>query len=41
MYGMVNEGIRAYILENAGEETWNHIAAKAGLEMREFETMLA
>ena len=41
MYGMVNEGIRTYIVEHAGAETWGEIAAKAGLDGEDFETMLA
>lgn len=41
MYGMVNQGIRAYIVENAGEDVWQDIVAEAGLDTSEFETMLA
>lgn len=40
MYGMVNQGIRAFIVENFSEETWNDLCVKAGLKEREFESML-
>ncbi|MHA7774197.1 heme NO-binding domain-containing protein [Roseibium sp. M-1] len=39
MYGMVNEGIRTFILSNHGAEAWRTICNKAGLEEREFERM--
>jgi hypothetical protein len=39
MYGMVNEGIRTFILDNHGSEAWRTICAKAGVEELEFERM--
>ena len=41
MYGMVNQGIQAYVTENLGDAVWNAIAGKAGIVDEEFETMLA
>ena len=41
MYGMVNDGIRTFILENHSEETWRSICAGAGLSQTEFERMSA
>ncbi|MBO6858537.1 heme NO-binding domain-containing protein [Roseibium sp.] len=39
MYGMVNEGIRTFILDNHGPEAWQSICETAGLEELEFERM--
>ncbi|GAB2185598.1 heme NO-binding domain-containing protein [Roseibium sp. LAB1] len=39
MYGMVNEGIRTFILDNHGPEAWHSICETAGLEELEFERM--
>jgi hypothetical protein len=39
MYGMVNEGIRTFILDNHGPEAWRTICSKAGLDELEFERM--
>lgn len=41
MYGMVNEGIRSFILKNHGAEAWRKICSKAGLEEQEFEKMFS
>lgn len=39
MYGMVNEGIRSFIVSNQGAEAWRAICARAGLADIEFERM--
>ncbi|TYC62399.1 heme NO-binding protein [Rhodobacterales bacterium] len=39
MYGMVNEGIRTFILTNHGAEAWRRICARAGVQEAEFEKM--
>ena len=39
MYGMVNEGIREFILENHGTEAWEAICKDAGTHYTEFEKM--
>ncbi|WP_424932960.1 heme NO-binding domain-containing protein [Amaricoccus macauensis] len=39
MYGMINEGIRSFIVENHGQEAWRDICATAGLKCTEFERM--
>lgn len=39
MYGMVNEGVRSFILENYDEQTWLSICKGAGIEQTEFERM--
>jgi len=39
MYGMVNEGIRALVLENHGADTWAMICEKARIPDTEFERM--
>ena len=39
MYGMVNEGIRTFVVNNYDEATWRKICADAGLEQTEFERM--
>lgn len=41
MYGLVNNGVRTFVVDNHGEETWNLICDKAGLDAEEFETMTA
>ena len=41
MYGLVNNGVRTFIVENHGEDVWNAICAKAGVDTQEFETMTA
>lgn len=41
MYGLVNNGVRTFVLESHGEETWQDICAKAGTSHDEFETMTA
>lgn len=41
MYGLVNNGIQTFIVENHGEETWRAICAKAGVDGDSFETMSA
>lgn len=39
MYGMVNEGIRTYILREFDEQTWQKICKSAGLNQFDFEKM--
>jgi len=39
MYGMVNQGIRAFIVGKFGEADWGEICVKAGLADDDFETM--
>ena len=41
MYGLVNNGIRTFILDAHGEETWAIICEKASLPNAEFENMTA
>lgn len=41
MYGLVNNGVRNFVLENYGEDTWSEICAKASVDADEFETMAA
>ncbi|WP_136444085.1 heme NO-binding domain-containing protein [Pacificoceanicola onchidii] len=39
MYGLVNNGIRTFILDSHGEATWQAICDKAGVTDEEFENM--
>lgn len=39
MYGMVNQGVRAFIVENFGETDWADICKTVGLSDHEFEAM--
>lgn len=41
MYGLVNNGVRTFVVEHHGSETWEAICAKLGLDADEFETMTA
>lgn len=41
MYGMVNNSIRSFILENHGPETWETIAENAGIDPGEFGAVLS
>ncbi|MCG6882189.1 MAG: heme NO-binding domain-containing protein [Silicimonas sp.] len=41
MYGLVNNGVRTYVIENHGKACWSAICAKAGVDEQEFETMTA
>lgn len=40
MYGLVNQGIHAFIVEHFGHEDWEDICRETGLEFQEFESML-
>ena len=40
MYGMVNEGLREFVIKNHGEDAWLQVCADAGLEQSRFEAML-
>ncbi|WP_300062688.1 heme NO-binding domain-containing protein [uncultured Roseobacter sp.] len=39
MYGMINEGIRTFIINNHDEQTWETICQKAAVEGRSFDHM--
>ncbi len=39
MYGLVNEAVRNLVITNAGEDTWNQIRTKAGVEVESFSRM--
>jgi hypothetical protein len=39
MYGLVNEGIRQLVVQLAGEETWESICHKVGVEPEGFEPL--
>lgn len=39
MYGMVNEGIRTFIVNNHGAEAWCEICDAAGIQENEFEKL--
>ncbi|MEM7696417.1 MAG: heme NO-binding domain-containing protein [Pseudomonadota bacterium] len=39
MYGMVNDGIRRFVVETHGEPAWDEIRAAAGVDDRAFDTM--
>lgn len=41
MYGMVNDGVRSFIVENHGPDVWESICDKAGITEREFERMIS
>ncbi|MEM9787518.1 MAG: heme NO-binding domain-containing protein [Pseudomonadota bacterium] len=41
MYGLVNNGIRTFIVDAHGPETWRKICAKAGTDDEEFENLTA
>lgn len=41
MYGMVNEGVRTFILSNHGQDTWAAICASAGVDTTEFDRMIS
>ncbi|MGI9408972.1 MAG: heme NO-binding domain-containing protein [Hyphomicrobiaceae bacterium] len=40
MYGMVNDAVRTFIVNNHGDEAWNKICDDAGVTTREFEQLL-
>lgn len=40
MYGMVNDAVRTFIVENHGEDVWLRICEDAGVTTREFEQLL-
>jgi hypothetical protein len=40
MYGMVNNAIRLFIIENHGAETWQQVCQGAGIDSGEFAGML-
>ena len=39
MYGMVNKGLRAFIVGAAGEATWQQIRDRAGVDVDRFVSM--
>lgn len=39
MYGMVNDGIRRFVVENHGEEAWKEICHSAGVKDDSFDTL--
>lgn len=41
VYGLVNNGIRQFVVENHGEDAWREICADAGLSEDKFESMLS
>ncbi len=41
MYGLVNNGVRAFIVENHGEAVWKTICTNAGVTDEEFENLTA
>lgn len=41
MYGLVNNGVRAFIIGNHGEDVWLEICARAGVQDEEFENLTA
>ena len=41
MYGMVNQGVAAYVKKHHGDATWAQVLDKAGVGVGDFETMLA
>ena len=40
MYGMVNDAVRTFIVDNHGEAAWTTICDDAGVTTREFEQLL-
>jgi Haem-NO-binding len=40
MYGMVNNAIRSFILENHGSDVWADVCARAGIDRGEFAAVL-
>lgn len=40
MYGMVNNAIRSFILENHGSDVWADVCANAGIDSGEFAAVL-
>lgn len=41
MYGLVNNGVRAYVMNAHGEPVWRRICAQAGVPDEEFENLTA
>lgn len=41
MYGLVNNGVRTFIVNSHGEETWRAICSKASVPDEEFENLTA
>ncbi|WP_299508351.1 heme NO-binding domain-containing protein [uncultured Roseobacter sp.] len=41
MYGLVNNGVRTFIVDSHGEETWRAICSKACVPDEEFENLTA
>ena len=41
MYGLVNNGIRTFIVDNHGQDTWRRICEKAAITDEEFENLTA
>ena len=41
MYGLVNNGMRTFVVDAHGEDTWHAICEDAGVDVAEFETMTA
>ncbi len=39
MYGLVNNAIHDFVLQNQGEETWLQIKSQAGIELESFNSM--
>jgi hypothetical protein len=40
MYGMVNNAIRSFVIENHGEDTWAQICERAGIDRGKFAAVL-
>lgn len=40
MYGMVNNAIRSFVIDNHGSETWGRICGVAGIDQGEFAAVL-
>ncbi|MEM9341629.1 MAG: heme NO-binding domain-containing protein [Pseudomonadota bacterium] len=41
MYGLVNNGVRTFVVDAHGEQVWREICEKANVDPDEFETMTA
>lgn len=41
MYGLVNNGVRKFIVDSHGEDVWREICEKAGVPDEEFENLTA
>ncbi len=39
MYGLVNRGIQDLVIRTFGEDVWNRVKAKAGVDVAEFESL--